>query len=144
MGDAHSPVQAHSFGRILDALHASDQDAFATIAEIMPSQKRSASFFCHSERSEESLLSSDANQHALPTVTQRSFAFAQDDKHEGGLYQTALAKIAEITARGTLHQVDGKLEQANFPRVVHALYDRAERFVFVFNLLPGAIDHRVD
>ena len=58
MGDAHSPVQAHSFGRILDALHASDQDAFATIAEIMPSQKRSASFFCHSERSEESLLSS--------------------------------------------------------------------------------------
>jgi hypothetical protein len=38
MGDAHSPVQAHSFGRILDALHASDQDAFATIAEIMPSQ----------------------------------------------------------------------------------------------------------
>src|SRR6476620_3543108 len=95
-----------------------------------PSQKRTASFFCHSERSEESLL----NQHALPTVTQRSFAFAQDDKHEGGLYQTALAKIAEITARGTLHQVDGELEQTNLPRVVYPLYDRAERFVFILDL----------
>jgi hypothetical protein len=46
----------------------------------------------------------------LPTVTQRSFAFAQDDKHEGGLYQTALAKIAEITAGGALYKVDGELE----------------------------------
>ena len=53
-------------------------------------------------------------------------------------------KLAEITARGALHQVDGELEQANFPRVVHALYDRAKRFVFVFDLSPGAIDHRVD
>ena len=58
--------------------------------------------------------------------------------------QTALAKIAEITARGTLYQVDRELEQTNFPRVVYALYDRAERFVFVFDLPPGAIDHRVD
>ena len=58
--------------------------------------------------------------------------------------QTAFSEIAEITARGTLYQVDGELEQTNFPRVVYALYDRAERFVFVFNLLPGAIDHRVD
>ena len=58
--------------------------------------------------------------------------------------QTALSEIAEITARGTLHQVDGELEQTNFPRVVYALDDRAERFVFVFDLPPGAIDHRVD
>ena len=58
--------------------------------------------------------------------------------------QTAFAEIAEITTRGTLHQVDGELEQTNFPRVVHALDDRAERFVFVFDLSPGAIDHRVD
>jgi len=58
--------------------------------------------------------------------------------------QTALAKVAEITAGGTLYKVDGELEQTNFPRVVYALDDRAERFVFVFDLPPGAIDHRVD
>ena len=58
--------------------------------------------------------------------------------------QTAFSEIAEITARGTLYQVDGELEQTNFPRVVYALYDRAERFVCVFDLPPGAIDHRVD
>ena len=74
-------------------------------------------------------------------LTQRSFAFAQDDKHEARLNQTALAKIAEITAGGALHQVDGELEQTNFPRVVYSLYDRAERFVFIFDLPPGAIDH---
>ena len=58
--------------------------------------------------------------------------------------QTAFSEIAEITARGTLYQVDRELEQANFPRVVYALDDRAEWFVFVFDLAPGAIDHRVD
>src|SRR5258705_13928654 len=58
--------------------------------------------------------------------------------------QTTFSEIAEITARGALYQVDGELEQTNFPRVVYALYDRAERFVFVFDLPPGAIDHRVD
>ena len=58
--------------------------------------------------------------------------------------QTAFSEIAQITARGTLYQVDGELEQANFPRVVYALDDGAERFVFVFDLPPGAIDHRVD
>jgi len=45
MAVAPSQTRAHSSGRIFDALHASNQDAFATIAEIMPSQKRSASFF---------------------------------------------------------------------------------------------------
>ena len=100
-------------------------------------------FACHSKRSEESLIF-DVKQHVLPTVTQRSFAFAQDDKHKGGLYQTAFAKVAEIAAGGTLHKIDGELEQANFPRVVYALYDRAQRFVFIFNLPPGAIDHCVD
>ena len=110
----------------------------------MRSQKRSASFFCHSERSEESLISSMLTSNALPTVTQRSFAFAQDDKHEGGLYQTALAKVPDIVAGRAFHQVYGELEQTNFPRVVHALYDRAERFVFIFDLPPRAINHRVD
>ena len=58
--------------------------------------------------------------------------------------QTAFSEIAEITAGGALHQVDGELEQTNFPRVVYALDDRAERFVCVFDLPSGAIDHRVD
>ena len=58
--------------------------------------------------------------------------------------QTAFSEIAEITARGTLHQVDGELEQTNFPRVVYSLDDRAKRFVFIFDLPPGAIDHCVD
>jgi hypothetical protein len=58
--------------------------------------------------------------------------------------QTAVSEVTEITAGGTLHKVDGKLEQTNFPRVVYALDNRAERFVFVFDLSPGAIDHRVD
>jgi hypothetical protein len=58
--------------------------------------------------------------------------------------QTAFSEIAEITARGTLHEVDGELEQTNFPGVVYAMYDRAERFVFVSDLPPGAIDHRFD
>lgn len=60
------------------------------------------------------------------------------------LNQTAFAKVAEITAGRTLYQIDGEFEQANFPCVVYALDDRAERFVFVFDLPPGAIDHRVD
>src|SRR5438552_18768096 len=60
------------------------------------------------------------------------------------LQQSARSKVAEITARGALHQVDGELEQTNFPRVVHALDNRAERFILIFDLPPGAIDHRVD
>ena len=60
------------------------------------------------------------------------------------LNQTTLAKVAEIAARGALHKIDSEFEQTNFPRVVHALYDCAERFVFVFDLSPGAIDHGVD
>jgi hypothetical protein len=58
--------------------------------------------------------------------------------------QTALAKVAEITTGGALHEVDGELEQTNFPRVVYALNDRAEGFVFVFDLPPGTIDYAVD
>ena len=45
-----------------------------------------------------------------PKNSQRSFAFAQDDKHYGRLNQTAFAKIAEITAGRTFHQVDGEFE----------------------------------
>ena len=60
------------------------------------------------------------------------------------LDEPAFSEIAEITARGTLNKVDGELEQTNFPRVVYALDDCAEGFVFIFDLPPGAIDHRVN
>ena len=60
------------------------------------------------------------------------------------LNQTAFSEVAEVTAGRTFYKVYGELEKTNFPCVVYALYDRAERFVFVFDLPPGAIDHRVD
>ena len=60
------------------------------------------------------------------------------------LQQAALAKIAEITARRTFDQIDRELEQAHFPGVIHALNDRAERFVCALDAAPGAIDHCVD
>jgi hypothetical protein len=58
--------------------------------------------------------------------------------------QTAFSEVAEITSGGAFHKIDGELEQTHFPRVVYALYNGAERFVFIFDLAPGAIDHRVD
>jgi len=61
-----------------------------------------------------------------------------------GLDETAFSEVAEIAPRGALHQIYGELQQANFPCVVHALDDRAERFVFIFDLSLGAIDHCVD
>jgi len=60
------------------------------------------------------------------------------------LDQTAFAKITEIAAGRALDQIDGEFQQANFPRVVHAVNDRAERFVFALYALPGAVDHGVD
>ena len=131
----------------------SDQTGFATIAEILPKARYQHMFVIlsgkRSRRISVPLASSALYE------SQRCFDFAQHDRiafefanhrHAAAnrLDQTAFAKIAEITARGALYQVDGELEQTNFPRVVYALYDRAERFVFVFDLPPGAIDHRVD
>src|SRR5205809_851845 len=58
--------------------------------------------------------------------------------------QTALSKVAEIATGGALDHVDREFEQTDFPRVVHALNNRAERFVFAFDLAPGATDHGVD
>jgi hypothetical protein len=57
------------------------------------------------------------------------------------LQQTALSEITEIIAGGTLNHIDGEFEQANFPSVIHAMNDRAERFVFTFDFAPGSIDH---
>ena len=101
-------------------------------------------FLCHSERSEESLISSIfISMRGQPITRDPSYSLRMTG-HEGRSYQTALAKIAEITTGGALHQVYGELEQTNFPRVVYAVDNRAQRFVFVFHLPPGAIDHRVD
>ena len=60
------------------------------------------------------------------------------------LDQTAFSEVAEIVTGRTLHQIDGELQEANFPRVVYAFDDRAERFVFVFDLSPCPINHRVN
>ena len=60
------------------------------------------------------------------------------------LDQTAFSEVAEIATGRTLHQIDGELQEANFPCVVYALDDRAEWFVFVFDLSSGAIDHCVN
>src|ERR1700757_4588619 len=60
------------------------------------------------------------------------------------LDQAAFAEIAEITAARALHHVDGELEQANFPCVVHTLNHSAERFVCSLNPAFCAIDHCVD
>jgi len=57
------------------------------------------------------------------------------------LQQSALAEITEIVAGGTFDQVNSELEQADFPRVIHAVNDRAERFAFTLDLAPGSIDH---
>ena len=58
--------------------------------------------------------------------------------------QPAFAKISEISARRAFDQIDGEFKQANFPGVIDALDDGAERFVCVLDATPGAIDHRVD
>jgi hypothetical protein len=57
------------------------------------------------------------------------------------LDQSALSEITEIVAGRTFDQVNSELEQADFPGVIHAVNDRAERFVFALDLAPGSIDH---
>src|SRR5205823_3129717 len=58
--------------------------------------------------------------------------------------QPAFAEIAEITAGRALDHVDGELEQANFPGVVHTLNHCAERFAGSLHAAFCAIDHCVD
>src|SRR5882762_8658926 len=60
------------------------------------------------------------------------------------LQQATLAKIAEITARGALDQIDGEFQQAHFPGVIHALDNGAESFIFALDAAPGAIDYGLD
>src|SRR5437870_5778757 len=60
------------------------------------------------------------------------------------LNQSAFAEIADVSAAGALDHVDGELEQANLPGFVHALDDRAERFVPVLNMRLRARDNGFD
>jgi hypothetical protein len=79
---------------------------------------------------------------AASVSAQRCFNFAQHDYAPSN--QTALSEIAEIAAGRSLHEIDRELEQADLPGVVHAVNDRAERLIFAFDILSGAIDYRVD
>ena len=58
-----------------------------------------------------------------------------------GSDQAALPEITKIVAGGALHQIDREFEEADFPRVIDPVNDRAERFVFALDLAPGAINH---
>jgi len=49
------------------------------------------------------------------------------------LQQATLAKIAEITPRGALDQIDGEFQQAHFPGVIDALDNGAESFIFALD-----------
>ena len=57
--------------------------------------------------------------------------------------QTAALEIADVFASGALDHLDGELEQANFPGVVHPLDDRAIRFIGALHYPPTAIDDRL-
>ena len=62
------------------------------------------------------------------------------------LNQTAPFEVADVFARGALDHLDGELEQANFPGVINALNDGAERFVCIFDATLCPIDdgtHRI-
>ncbi len=60
------------------------------------------------------------------------------------LNQSALSEVADVCAAGALDHVDGELEQADFPGIVYALDDGAERFVPVLNMRLCARDDGFD
>jgi hypothetical protein len=149
MGVAHWSAQANLFADVLPTR----LNSFANWA--LGSERSDQSPSCHSERSEaESKNLSSCSAWRLRSryrdastslsMTLLIGCLAGDVAETTVSDQTAFSEVAEIPARGALYKVDGELEQTNFPRIVYALYDRAERFVFVFNLPPGAIDNRVD
>src|SRR4029077_18797309 len=57
-----------------------------------------------------------------------------------GLNQTAALEVADVFASGALDHLDGELEQANFPGLIHPLDDRAIRITGALHYAPGAID----
>jgi hypothetical protein len=156
MAVVRSPMRAHSFGRICDAPQAFRSN------RVSESRRDYRQGTLHKL---EVVILSEARRSRRISVhfaggagvkIQRCFAFVKDDNADGFVLasrptaerdasnQTSFPEVAKIAARRALHQVDGELEQANFPRFVYTLYDRAERFVFIFDLASGAINHRVD
>src|SRR5437588_3128664 len=57
--------------------------------------------------------------------------------------QTAPFEVAEIFAGGALDHFDGELEQANFPRFIYPLNDRAVCIPSVLHCAPRSIDDRL-
>ena len=92
----------------------------------------------------------------LASEVQRCFDFAQNDNTDwftndssrrperAVLDQTALSEITEIAAGRAFHEIDSEFEQTNFPRVINALNDCAERLVLAFDVAFGALDHGID
>src|SRR5260370_39242477 len=60
------------------------------------------------------------------------------------LNQSALSEVADVSAAGALDHVDGELEQADFPGIVYALDDGAERLLPVLNMRLRARDDGFD
>src|SRR5881392_2091024 len=59
------------------------------------------------------------------------------------LNQTASFEVADVFASGALDHLDRKLEQANFPRFIYPLNDRAIGITGALYCTPGAIDDRL-
>src|SRR5947207_2006138 len=59
------------------------------------------------------------------------------------LNQSAPFEVADVFGSGAFDHLDGELEQANFPRFVHSLNDRAIGITGALYCTPGAIDDRL-
>src|SRR6476646_5307570 len=58
------------------------------------------------------------------------------------LNQTAALEVADVFTSGAFDHLDGELEQANFPRFIDPLDDRAIRVTGALHYPPSAIDDR--
>jgi hypothetical protein len=65
------------------------------------------------------------------------------DKGTLPINQTAALEVADVFASGALDHLDGELEQANFPGLIHSLDDRAIRITGALHYPPSAIDDRL-
>src|SRR4029077_3096397 len=59
------------------------------------------------------------------------------------LNQTAALEVADVFASGAFDHLDGELEQANFPGLIHSLDDRAIRIAGALHYPSSAIDDRL-
>lgn len=63
------------------------------------------------------------------------------DDRGAALDQSAFSEITQIAARRSFDKIDGEFQQADFPRVIDALDDGAERFIRALDAMSRAIDH---